>query len=117
NERDQVIGTWKHPLTGREYGFFYDKELLNASEFDWLDMLQAIPRAINRDGVVVGQAQDTAFVMIEQEYVSKQTILPDLPLSWQEVNILDINDNLEIIGTAMNGTRKVLFYAKLLIPD
>ena len=115
NEHDQIIGTWKHPLTGKNYGFFYDRDLLKESEFDWLDMLVAIPTAINEDGIVVGHAQDTAFVMIDKEFVNKQAVLADFPGTWQKTRILDINDNLEIIGNAKIGNRQVLFYCKLAI--
>jgi len=83
NNSDQVVGTWKHPLTGKKYGFFYDRELLKTSEFEWLDLLLAKPNAINYKGVVVGHQMDRAFAMINTEFANKKSIIHNLPSNWK----------------------------------
>ncbi len=112
NNHDQVIGIWEHPLTGRGYGFYWDREIGKTSEYGWLDLLIAIPRAINNDGVVVGKRGDMGFVWHDNEFLDlKKTI--NLPKEWKVLDIVDINDQNEVIGIIGLEGKKQLFVADL----
>ena len=117
NDQDQVVGTWKDPMTGRDYGFFYDQSLLSANDSDWLDMLDAIPTAINNEAIVTGHRSDSAFIMIDRKYVPAKEVVAGLPDNWSILDIADLNEKNEIVGTAVVGGRRKLFLAKIVHPD
>lgn len=100
NDHDQVVGTWIHPLTGKEYGFFWDRTIAKTSEFDWHDLLIAMPRAINNLGIVVGKRGEEAFVWQGGQFYALDSVIQDLPAKWKVLDILDINDQNRIIGMA-----------------